>query len=90
VLGGTRRGGSRDAIEWLRMRLCGAGVSPWMQTNPSTYKVLPQLAHRVVLGGGVPLVGPQQDLRGPCHRDILPGGLLRAQGGKRIKDFRGW
>ena len=39
------------------MRLCGAGVSPWMQTNPSTYKVLPQLAHRVVLGGGVPLVG---------------------------------
>ena len=39
------------------MRLYGACVSPGMRTDPSTRTVLPQLARRVVLGGGVPLVG---------------------------------
>ena len=36
VFEGIRRGGSRDAIGWLRMRLYGACVGPGMQANPST------------------------------------------------------
>jgi len=41
----------------------------------------------VVLGGGVPLVGPQEELRGPSG--YTPRVLLKAQGGRRSKDFRG-
>jgi len=40
LLGGIRRGGSRDVIRWLRIRLYGACVSPGMRTNPSTCRVL--------------------------------------------------
>jgi len=39
-LRGLRRGGSRDAIRWLRMRLYGACVSPGMRANLSTRRVL--------------------------------------------------
>jgi len=42
VLRGIRRGGSRDIILCLRMRMCGACVSlsPGMRANPSTCGVL--------------------------------------------------
>jgi len=36
---GIRRGGFWDAIQWLRMRLYGACVSPGMRANPSTCRV---------------------------------------------------
>jgi len=64
---GIRRGGSRVDIRWLRMRMCGACVSPGMRANPSTCGVLTslRLACRVSPGGGVPLVGPKEELRGP-------------------------
>jgi len=45
------------------------------------------LARRVSLGGDVPLGG--QSERYAAREDILPRVLLRAQGGRRSKDFWG-
>jgi len=44
------------------------------------------MVRRVVLGGGVPSVGPQEELRGQSA--YLQGGLLRSQNGRRSKDLR--
>jgi hypothetical protein len=46
------------------------------------------MVRRVVLGGGAPLVGPQEELRSPGLRGYTPRGFIRAQDGKRRKDFR--
>ena len=92
---GIRRRGSRDAIHGLRMRLVWGlrkSRDASQPVNSSSVdlnlhiKSLPQLARRVVLDGGVPLVGPQEELRGPSV--YSPEGLLRAHGGRRSKDFR--
>ena len=58
-----------------------------MRASLSTCRVLSQMVRRVVLGGGVPLVGPQEE---SCvaRVDILPGGLLRAQHRRQRTDFR--
>jgi len=45
-----------------------------------------QLASRVSPDGGVPLVGLKKSYA--ARVDILPGVLLRDQGGRRSKDFR--
>ena len=50
VLKRIRRGGSRDAIRWLRQRMCGACVSPGMQANPSTCRVLTSVSTYSVSG----------------------------------------
>jgi len=90
-----RRGGFWDAIWWLRTRLAWGlrkSRDASQPVNSSSVdlnlhiKSLPQLARRVVLDGGVPLVGPQEELRGPSV--YSPEGLLRAHGGRRSKDFR--
>jgi len=44
--------------------MCGACVSPGMRANPSTCRVLTSVGIKVVLDGGVPLAGPQEDLHG--------------------------
>jgi len=43
----------------------------------------------VILGGGVPLIGPQEKLRYPSGYRDTSRSLLRSQGGRRSKDFRG-
>ena len=40
----------------------------------------------MVLGGGVPLIGPQEELRGPSG--YTARGFTSAQHGRRSKDFR--
>jgi len=42
-----------------------ACVIPGMRANLSTCSVLTSLARRVFLSGGVPLVGLQEEIRGP-------------------------
>jgi len=46
----------------------------------------PQMVRRVSPGGGVSLVGLQEELRYPSG--YTPRGLFRAQDGRRSKDFR--
>jgi len=77
VLRRGRQGRSRDAIRWLRMRLYEACVSPGMQTNPSTCRVLIQFARTVVLGGSVPLVGPQEERAHSKQRGVSHGAAAR-------------
>ena len=92
-----RRGRFWDAIWWLRTRLAWGlrkSRDASQPVNSSSVdlslhiKCLPQLARRVVLDGGVPLVGPSphEELRGPSV--YSPERLLRAHGGRRSKDFR--
>jgi len=66
------------------MRLCGACVGPGMRTR-QLVECRPQMARRVVLGGGVPLVRPQEELRGP--NGYTARGLVRAQGRRQSADF---
>ena len=51
----------------------------------SSQPCFPQLTRRVSSSGGVPLVGPQKDLRGPSG--YTPRGLTRAQDRRRNKNF---
>jgi len=87
VLRGIGRGTSRDAIRWLRMRKCGACVVQRCEPTRQLVECLLQLvARRVVLVGGVPLVGPQEELRGPSG--YTPRSFTSSPSGRRSKDFR--
>ena len=57
----------------------------WVQECEPTCQLV-ECARRVVLSGGVPLVGPQEELRGPSG--YTPRGFTSSQSGRRSKDFR--
>jgi len=88
VLRGIRRGGSWDAILWLRMRKCRACVVQGCRPTRQLVECQPQLARRVVLGGGVPLVGPQKELHGSS--EYTPSGFASSPEREVKKGFSGF
>jgi len=88
VLRGFRRGGSRDAIHWLRMRrVLGLAQVQGCEPTRQLVECLPQLARRVVLGGGVPLVRPQEELLGPRGYTSREGFYFEPRAGGKLRIF---